>query len=351
MASQVYTGGSGIEIDVYGGYRRSFGRFRFRHRLPLLPLPECGVPERRGRKPGASTPRMSISGVRGKWISLKYSLRRQRLLRSWADPGQWRLLVERRATARCCRIAVDPRTAYYLDLTASIPVGEKLTIGAHVGTLKVENYGELDYTDWKLGVTYNLKGWLLGAAYVDTDAMRSGTTRAARRATKTPGRRPSWFPWAGHSEGPRPAPSRLARRPGGPAEGRAMVRTSVGSNPNRGEGPLAATGSISSWTISASASICLSSSFVAPRSPLDRVPNSTHCMIGSTPSPSAAARPITRPPAPVTSVSRAQVPLIPARRSRKRGLRNSLVCFPFGPHPRCERHQDGSEARRILALR
>ena len=27
VASQVYTGGSGVEMDVYGGYRRSFGAF------------------------------------------------------------------------------------------------------------------------------------------------------------------------------------------------------------------------------------------------------------------------------------------------------------------------------------
>jgi len=59
---------------------------------------------------------------------------------------------------------------YYLDLTANVPLKKNFAISAHVGTLKVRNYGELDYTDWKLGVTYNLKGWVFGAAYVDTDA-------------------------------------------------------------------------------------------------------------------------------------------------------------------------------------
>ena len=36
--------------------------------------------------------------------------------------------------------------------------------------LEVEKYSELDYKDWKLGVTYDLNGWILGAAYVDSDA-------------------------------------------------------------------------------------------------------------------------------------------------------------------------------------
>ena len=36
--------------------------------------------------------------------------------------------------------------------------------------LKVKNYGDLDYNDWKLGATYDVSGWVFGAAYVDTDA-------------------------------------------------------------------------------------------------------------------------------------------------------------------------------------
>jgi predicted porin len=34
----------------------------------------------------------------------------------------------------------------------------------------IKNYDALEYNDWKLGVTYDLNGWILGAAYIDTDA-------------------------------------------------------------------------------------------------------------------------------------------------------------------------------------
>ena len=50
------------------------------------------------------------------------------------------------------------------------PVNKRLSVAAHYGMLEVEKYSDLDYKDWKLGITYDLNGWLLGAAYVDTDA-------------------------------------------------------------------------------------------------------------------------------------------------------------------------------------
>ena len=39
-----------------------------------------------------------------------------------------------------------------------------------MGHTKVKNYGQLSYTDYKVGVAYDLNGWILGAALVDTDA-------------------------------------------------------------------------------------------------------------------------------------------------------------------------------------
>ena len=46
----------------------------------------------------------------------------------------------------------------------------KLTLVGHFGQQTVKNYGNLDYTDYKIGVTYDMSGWILGAAYIDTDA-------------------------------------------------------------------------------------------------------------------------------------------------------------------------------------
>jgi uncharacterized protein (TIGR02001 family) len=58
----------------------------------------------------------------------------------------------------------------YLDVSAAYPLNDKLTLVAHVGRQTVANYGALSYTDWKLGLNYDLNGWTLGAAYIDTNA-------------------------------------------------------------------------------------------------------------------------------------------------------------------------------------
>jgi len=58
----------------------------------------------------------------------------------------------------------------YTELNAAYPLSDNLTLNAHVGYLRVNHYSELNYTDWKLGVNYNLNGWSIGANYVDTNA-------------------------------------------------------------------------------------------------------------------------------------------------------------------------------------
>jgi hypothetical protein len=39
-----------------------------------------------------------------------------------------------------------------------------------VGHLNFKNFSDGSYSDWKLGVTKDLSGWLLGAAYVGTNS-------------------------------------------------------------------------------------------------------------------------------------------------------------------------------------
>lgn len=62
----------------------------------------------------------------------------------------------------------------YTDFTVNYPASEKATVVFHVGHQSVKSYGDLSYTDWKLGINYDIgSGWILGAAYVDTNAKES----------------------------------------------------------------------------------------------------------------------------------------------------------------------------------
>ena len=45
----------------------------------------------------------------------------------------------------------------------------KVTLNAHVGYTDVKNYKEFSYTDYKIGASYDLNGFALGAHYVGTD--------------------------------------------------------------------------------------------------------------------------------------------------------------------------------------
>ncbi len=45
----------------------------------------------------------------------------------------------------------------------------------------------LNYTDWKLGITYAVSGWNIGAYYTDTNANSSVYTLAGRDISKAAG--------------------------------------------------------------------------------------------------------------------------------------------------------------------
>ena len=89
----------------------------------------------------------------------------------------------------------NSRNSWYLDLSANYPITEVLTLNAHVGrqeykgsTNGFSNGDTLDYTDWKLGVTYALNGgWNVGAYYTDTNAKDAGYTLAGRNIGKATG--------------------------------------------------------------------------------------------------------------------------------------------------------------------
>ena len=72
--------------------------------------------------------------------------------------------------------------SHYLDLTGTYDLGDGWNIIGHVGSFKLKNWDngadvtKANYTDWKLGVTKDLGGWILGASYIDTNGKGSCNT-------------------------------------------------------------------------------------------------------------------------------------------------------------------------------
>ena len=179
VSSLVFTGGSGIEMDFYAGYKKTFGDIGVDLGTIYYWYPKAEVA-------GADFDNWEIYfGASWKWLSGKffYALSDYFGLNSTQATAYW---VHRETGASLPANGGSDGT-WYLDLTATIPVTKQLSVVAHYGMLEVEKYAELDYKDWKLGVTYDLNGWILGAAYVDTDADTNWWYTAGSRGNKSTG--------------------------------------------------------------------------------------------------------------------------------------------------------------------
>ena len=62
------------------------------------------------------------------------------------------------------------KNSHYLDFGANYDLGDGWAIQGHIGSLKFKNMNNANYTDWKIGVTKDLNGWIFGAAYIATNA-------------------------------------------------------------------------------------------------------------------------------------------------------------------------------------
>jgi len=134
-----------LEMDFYGGFRFGAGPVGLDVGFLQYYYPNAQVA-------GTKYDTQEIyAAASWKWFTLKYSS----TITDWfgvTAPG------------------ADSKGSGYIDLTASVEVAPKLTLVGHVGQQKVKNYSNLDYTDYKLGLSYDLNGWALGLAYIDTDA-------------------------------------------------------------------------------------------------------------------------------------------------------------------------------------
>ena len=64
----------------------------------------------------------------------------------------------------------DTKNSNYLDLSANYDLGDGWGINGHLGHLNFKNMTNGSYTDWKIGVTKDVGGWVFAASYIDTNA-------------------------------------------------------------------------------------------------------------------------------------------------------------------------------------
>ncbi len=140
-----------IEMDFYGGYK--FGAGPVTMDVGLL---QYYYPNVKFGSEKADTLEAYV-GVSWKFLTAKYSI----------TTGDY---FGANATSNGNCTGTDSKGSGYLDVSASYELMPKLTLVGHVGNQSIKDCKPLEYTDWKLGVTYDMNGWALGAAYIDTDA-------------------------------------------------------------------------------------------------------------------------------------------------------------------------------------
>ena len=73
----------------------------------------------------------------------------------------------------------DGSQYYQVDVNYPLPVYSKVAVVGHVGRTEVESHDSSNYTDWNVGATYDLtNGWNAGARYYWNTGV-SGTAQAA----------------------------------------------------------------------------------------------------------------------------------------------------------------------------
>lgn len=144
---------AGVELDTYFGFKNSFAN-DFTYDVGYLRYNYPGT-----YAPGATKADTDeIYGLVGyKWVTAKYSYS---LDDTFGVP--------------------DARGTDYIDLSASYPVPDTgITLGAHVGKQKYRGSSaayvaaggpSASYTDYKLSVTKDFSGFVLGLAYSNTNA-------------------------------------------------------------------------------------------------------------------------------------------------------------------------------------
>jgi uncharacterized protein (TIGR02001 family) len=149
--------GGNLEMDFYGGYKHAFGDFGLDVGAIYYYYPGTdsapgliGAPfnNRSGEvHTGKVDNKEAYIGGSWKWLSAKFFY-------SLGDYFS----------------APNTKHSNYVDLSANYDVGSGWGVVAHYGRLNFKNMDNANYSDWKLGVTKDLAGWLLGASYVGTNA-------------------------------------------------------------------------------------------------------------------------------------------------------------------------------------
>lgn len=176
VSGNQYINGAGLEADIYGGYKFEVAK-DLTLDLGVLFYLYPGAHYNNATKTKYDNTELYIAAAY-KWFSAKYSVTTSDFFGVNKDTYGSTCQDARTGNAADC-FATDPgnsKGSGYLDLAANFEVADKLTLGLHVGHQSVKNYSKLGYSDYKVSLTKDINGYLLGAAVIGTNAAKGWYT-------------------------------------------------------------------------------------------------------------------------------------------------------------------------------
>jgi uncharacterized protein (TIGR02001 family) len=165
-----YPAGAGLEMDFYGGFKKSFGDVNLDVGYLYYYYPGARIDTGRGTRRFDNQELYVSAGWKFITAKVNYSLSPYfGLDGALATSGYW---ADRSNGGAALADRGSSRGSLYYDLTLNYEVIPKLTLIGHVGYTDVRKYNELDYADFKLGATYDLNSWVFGAAFITTNAKK-----------------------------------------------------------------------------------------------------------------------------------------------------------------------------------
>ena len=154
-----------LEMDFYGGYKPTFGDITGDFGFIFYYYPGSRHPGLVNLQSGAGhvgkiDNKEIYAGATWKWLSAKLY---------WAIDDFFSI--------------PGTKNSWYLDTTANYDLGSGWGVVGHLGRQKVKGFNDASYTDWKLGVTKDIRGFVFGAAFVDTNAKDSAYVVSDARKT------------------------------------------------------------------------------------------------------------------------------------------------------------------------
>ena len=168
VSGNEFPNGSSIEMDFYGGWKHSWDDFGLDVGTIYYAYPGGTKFTYSGGSTNINNWEAYVGGS-WKWFSLKYSYAftdyfglSQPVVTGLCNP----------TNSGCTTLSPngDTKGTQYLMGAFNYEIMPKLTLTATAGYTWVKHYNDLSYFDYKVGLTYDLAGWLLGANLIGTDA-------------------------------------------------------------------------------------------------------------------------------------------------------------------------------------